>query len=32
MSDNFFEESTAAVGFIYVIFAIAVIASIVIWG
>jgi hypothetical protein len=32
MSDNFFEESTAAVGVIYTVFALAVIASILIWG
>jgi hypothetical protein len=32
MSDNFFEGSTAALGTIYTIFALAVIASILIWG
>jgi hypothetical protein len=32
MSDNFFEESTVAVGFIYTIAAIAIVASIIIWG
>ena len=32
MSDNFFEESTVAVGIIYTIFALAVIASIIIWA
>jgi hypothetical protein len=32
MSDNFFEESTVAVGVLYTIFALAVIASILIWG
>jgi hypothetical protein len=32
MSDNFFEESTVAVGMLYTIFALAVIASILIWG
>jgi hypothetical protein len=32
MPDNFFESSTAAVGTIYVLFALAVIASILIWG
>jgi hypothetical protein len=32
MSDKFFEESTAAVGFIYTIAVIAIIASILIWG
>lgn len=32
MSDNFFDESTAAVGAIYTIFALGVIAAILIWG
>jgi hypothetical protein len=32
MSDNFFDKSTAAVGFIYTIIALGVIASILIWG
>lgn len=32
MSDNFFEETTAAAGFIYTIVAILIIASILIWG
>ena len=32
MSDNFFEESTAAVGTIYTITIIALIVSILIWG
>jgi hypothetical protein len=32
MSDNFFEESTAAVGTIYTIAIIAIIVSILIWG
>lgn len=32
MSDNFFDESTGAVATIYTIFALAVIASILIWG
>jgi hypothetical protein len=32
MSDNFFDKSTAAIGFLYTIFALAVIASILIWG
>ncbi len=32
MPDNFFEESTAAVGVIYTVFALAVITSILIWG
>lgn len=32
MSDNFFEESTAAVGFLYTIAIIAIIASVLIWG
>jgi hypothetical protein len=32
MSDNFFEESTAAVGFIITIVLISIVASIVIWG
>jgi hypothetical protein len=32
MSDNFFEESTAAIGAIYTIIALAVIGSILIWG
>lgn len=32
MSDNFFEESTVVVGVLYTIFALAVIASILIWG
>ncbi len=32
MSDNFFEESTAALATIYTIIAIAIIASILIWG
>lgn len=32
MSDNFFESSTVAVGFIYTVIALGIIASIVIWG
>lgn len=32
MSDKYFDDSTAAVGFIYTIVAIAVIVSILIWG
>jgi hypothetical protein len=32
MGDNFFEESTAAVGTIFTIVALAVIISILIWG
>ena len=32
MSDNFFEESTSAVGTIYTIAIIAIIVSILIWG
>ncbi len=32
MSDNFFEESTNAVGFIYTIIALGVIGAILIWG
>jgi hypothetical protein len=32
MSDNFFEESTAAVGTIYTIAILALIVSILIWG
>lgn len=32
MSDNFFDESTAAVATIYTIIALAVIAGIIIWG
>jgi hypothetical protein len=32
MSDNFFEESTAAIGFIYTIIALAVIGSILMWA
>lgn len=32
MADNFFEESTAAVGTIFTIIALAIIASILIWG
>lgn len=32
MSDNFFDKSTAAIGFIYTIIALGVIASILIWG
>jgi hypothetical protein len=32
MSDNFFEGSTAAVGTIYTIFVLAVIACVLIWG
>lgn len=32
MSDNFFEGSTAAVGTIYTIIALAILASILIWG
>jgi hypothetical protein len=32
MSDNFFEESTAAVGTIYTIAILAIIVSILIWG
>ena len=32
MSDKYFDESTAAAGFIYTIVAIAIIASVLIWG
>jgi hypothetical protein len=32
MSDNFFEGSTAAVGTIYTIIALAILATILIWG
>jgi hypothetical protein len=32
MSDNFFDNSTAAVGTIFTIIALAIIASILIWG
>lgn len=32
MSDNFFEESTAAVGFLYTVIALAIVVSIIIWG
>lgn len=32
MSDNFFEESTAAVGFLYTVIALAIVVSILIWG
>ncbi len=32
MSDKFFDESTAAVGFLYTIAAIAILASVLIWG
>jgi hypothetical protein len=32
MSDNFFEESTAAVGTIFTIIALSIITSILIWG
>ncbi|MEN9302590.1 MAG: hypothetical protein RL264_1019 [Bacteroidota bacterium] len=32
MSDNFFESSTAALGTIYTIAALAIIVSILIWG
>ena len=32
MSENYFDETTAAAGFLYTIVAIAVIASILIWG
>jgi hypothetical protein len=32
MSDNFFEKSTAALGTIYTIIALGVIAAILIWG
>lgn len=32
MSDNFFDESTAAVGFLYTIALIGIITSILIWG
>jgi hypothetical protein len=32
MSDNFFEETTAAAGFLYTIAAILIITSILIWG
>ncbi len=32
MPDNFFEESTAAVGTIFTIVALAVLAAILIWG
>jgi hypothetical protein len=32
MSDNFFDQSTAAVGFIYTIVALAVVGAILIWG
>jgi hypothetical protein len=31
-SDNFFEESTVAVGFLYTIAVLAILASILIWG
>ncbi len=32
MSDNFFEESTAAVGTIYTVFILAIIITVLIWG
>jgi hypothetical protein len=32
MSDNFFEKTTAAVGTIYTIIALGIIAAILIWG
>jgi hypothetical protein len=32
MSDNFFEESTVGVGFIYTFIALGIIVSILIWG
>jgi hypothetical protein len=32
MSDNFFEESTAAIGTIYTIIVLGIVASILIWG
>lgn len=32
MSDNFFEETTEAAGFLYTIFALCVLAAILIWG
>jgi hypothetical protein len=32
MSDNFFESSTAAVGTIFTVIALAILASILIWG
>lgn len=32
MSDNYFDETTAAAGFIYTIVAIAIIAAVLIWG
>lgn len=32
MSDNYFDESTAAVGFLYTIAIIAIITAVLIWG
>lgn len=32
MSDNFFEETTAAAGFLYTIAAICILAAVLIWG
>jgi hypothetical protein len=32
MSDNFFEESTVAIGTIYTIIVLGIVASILIWG
>jgi hypothetical protein len=32
MSDNFFEKTTAGIGFLYTVIALAILGAIIIWG